>query len=88
MKRPIRIRRNPTQVEIHYEITIHDVDAYQVVVISNQDEALEAADRLSYFFSSQGLSLKVYLWKITRYVETDDDGEYIGETRDEEEIEF
>jgi hypothetical protein len=87
-KKPTRRKNNPHKAETHYEITIHDVDAYQVLQFSDRDEAIEGADRLSSFFSKQGLSLLVCLWKVIRYIETDDDGEYIGETRDEEEMDY
>ena len=84
----INVRKNPQEIQVYYEISIHDADAFQILQITDEGEALEAAERLRYFLKTQGKKLDVYLYKVIRTIHLSIDGEFEDEAFDIDEIEF
>jgi hypothetical protein len=56
----------------YYEISIHDVDAFQVLEFSDMSTAREVYDRLEFFFAKQAIKLEVNLYHYERDTETDE----------------
>ena len=86
MKR--KIRSNPEYIDIFYEITLHESFDAQKIVISNEYQAHEAAERMRYFFKRQGIKVDVYLFKVTRHYTLNEHEELEDETYQVEEVEF
>lgn len=96
LRMEVRVKKNNPQkksnpivsgIDTYYEISTHSPDSFQKIVISNKNEAMEAAKRLEFFLRKQGTKLIVYLWKVSRFYELND-GELYNESYEREEVDF
>lgn len=55
---------NDGELELYdvYEISIHDADAFQTLDMPDLQSAIDAMDKLRFFFDKQGIKLKVYAY--------------------------